>query len=420
MRLRPCLLAIAALVVACGKDQPASQPPSTAAATPADADADAEATAADDFPTDAPIPEGYTSLTPQIAVFDVDEALKFYTAAFDAQTLMAVKGPDGATFHAEIQIGDSRVLVEREDDEWMSPSATGWTSATLMLYVDDCDAVFKRALEAGAKSKMPVAEQYWGDRYGRLVDPSGHRWAIATHVEDLTDAQMQERAKVIAGGGKSPGGKGRKKKRGRRRGSKASAPPAWKAVAGTPASRPTPDGYRTLTIALTVNNAAQALAFYTKAFGATERNRTAGPDGKLVHAEVQIGDSVLTLSDSMPGRGRIEPPSAHSGVPPLMVHHYVPNADAAFNAAMSAGGQVILPTRDVFWGDRFAVVAGPDGYGWGIAARAEALPPEEYARRLQEAAGGPPPAPPTPAAAKGGAPPPPPPPPPPRKAGKNR
>ncbi len=403
MRLRSSILVSAALVVACGKDQPASQPPTASAAAPTNATS-TEAPTPDDFPTDAPIPEGYSSLTPQIVVVDVDEALDFYAKAFDAKTLMAVQGPDGATFHAEVQIGDSRVLVEREDDEWMSPSATGWTSATLMLYVDDADATFKRAIKAGGKSEMAVAEQYWGDRYGQVIDPAGHRWAVATHVEDLTDTQMQERAKLLgsSGGGAPSAGKRRK--------GKGAAPPPWKAIAGSPASSPKPAGYRTLTIALTVNDAARAIEFYRKAFGATERNRMQGPSGKVTHAEVQIGDTILMLSDAMPGPHRVDPPSKRSGVPPLMVHHYVPNADAVFDAAMTAGAQVILPTCDVFWGDRFGVVAGPDGYGWGIAAQAEALAPDEIARRLQEAAGGAPPPPPTPASGDGTAPPPPPPP----------
>jgi uncharacterized glyoxalase superfamily protein PhnB len=380
-------LLLSALALGCGKDQP---PPTTTPGNPG-APAAVGAEPVDDRPAIDPIPEGWSTLTPQIVVADVDAAVDFYVAAFAADPTMKVAGPDGALFHAEITIGDSRVLIEREDDEWMSPSALGWTSASLTVYVDDVDAAFKRAIEAGGRVEMPVADMYWGDRYGQLLDPAGHRWSLATHTEDLSDAQLQQRLELLD--------KPTKPTKRRRSGKGAPPPAPWRVIAGTPASSATPSGYHTVTIALTVNDAVKALEFYARAFGATERSRIPGPDGRLLHAEVQIGDSVLLLADAFPKRGSKAPKDA-SGVPPLMVYQYLASPEVAFDAAMGSGAQVILPMQEVPWGDRLTVVTAPDGYGWGLAAHVEAIAADEIARRLQELAGGPPPpAPPPPAPA---------------------
>jgi uncharacterized glyoxalase superfamily protein PhnB len=404
-------LLVLALAMACGKNKPASSAPASAEAAAPDASAESETTP--DRPDVDPIPEGWRTLTPQIVVADVDEALAFYEATFGATRTMAVAGPDGKIFHAEIGIGDSRILVERENDEWMSPKALGWTSSSLMVYVDDADKVFKKAIDAGARSQTPVDEMFWGDRFGVFTDPSGHRWAVATRVEELTDAQVTARLEIM----RSPPPKKKKgsgtRKRNKKRGK---PPPRWKAVKGRRATAHQPDGYHTVTIALTVPNAAAAIAFYTQAFGATERSRIPTADGKgVMHAEVEIGDSLLVLADPMPKQGE-HPPKGGSSAPPLMIHQYVDDADRAFHVATGAGAWVVLATQDTFWGDRLGVVVGPDGYGWGLASQIEDLDAAELERRLQNAAGGPPPPPPEPATTPaappaGGGPPPPPPPP---------
>jgi len=143
-----------------------------------------------------PVPEDYHSLTPVLSVRGAAEAIEFYKNAFHARELMRQTGPEGRIVHAELKIGDSIFLVEEESSEAgrLSPTALGGTPLGLYLYVADADAAFARARCAGAKVKKPLADMFWGDRCGQLSDPFGHVWAVATHQEDLTPKQIQERA----------------------------------------------------------------------------------------------------------------------------------------------------------------------------------------------------------------------------------
>jgi PhnB protein len=142
------------------------------------------------------VPDGYHSLTPYLAVDGAADAIAFYKHAFGAVELMRVPHADGRIDHAEIQIGDSRLMLADEFSEmnFRGPKALGGASVNLMLYVDDVDAVFARAIEAGATVVRPVQNQFYGDRLGALLDPFGHSWSIATHIEDVGPGELQRRA----------------------------------------------------------------------------------------------------------------------------------------------------------------------------------------------------------------------------------
>jgi PhnB protein len=147
-----------------------------------------------------PIPDGYHSVTPYLTVRGAAQAIEFYKAAFGAVELVRMPMPDGSIAHAEVKIGDSPVMFGEENPAWgnKSPQALGGTPAGLMIYVDDCDAVFDRAVAAGATVMKPLANQFYGDRSGTVIDPFGHAWTVATHVEDVAPEEMQKRMDAMA------------------------------------------------------------------------------------------------------------------------------------------------------------------------------------------------------------------------------
>jgi uncharacterized glyoxalase superfamily protein PhnB len=142
-----------------------------------------------------PIPEGYHTLTPFFTVRGAEKAIEFYKQAFGAEQRGIMKDPSGKVMHAELKIGDSIVMLADEFPDFgaVAPeTAGGGTSMGLHIYVEDVDKSFDRAVKAGAKVDMPVTDQFWGDRYGRLRDPFGHRWSIATHKKDLSMDEMKK------------------------------------------------------------------------------------------------------------------------------------------------------------------------------------------------------------------------------------
>lgn len=149
-----------------------------------------------------PIPEGYHSLTPGLVVDNTAEAIEFYKRAFGAQELFRMPAPDGQKiWHAELQIGDSRLMLGDESPDMSdtrAPKSLGGTASSLNIYVEDADAVFQRAVEAGATVSMPLMDAFWGDRYGRVTDPFGHAWGIMTHQEDVSEEEIQRRAEAFA------------------------------------------------------------------------------------------------------------------------------------------------------------------------------------------------------------------------------
>jgi PhnB protein len=143
-----------------------------------------------------PIPEGYHSLTPYLIVDGAAKAIDFYKRAFGAVELFRMDGPDGRVGHAEIKVGDSPIMLADVNPQMNArdPRALGGSPIHLVLYVEDVDAVYARAVEAGAKATRPVADQFYGDRSGGVEDPFGYTWWIATHIEDVSHEEMQRRA----------------------------------------------------------------------------------------------------------------------------------------------------------------------------------------------------------------------------------
>jgi PhnB protein len=137
-------------------------------------------------------------VTPYLIVKDLPKALDFYKKAFGAQETFRFESSEGKCMHAEIQIGNSRVMISSECREkgWLSPATLQGNSSELYLYVPNVDAAFDQAVKAGCKVMMSVADRFWGDRVCEVLDPSGHRWSLATHVEDLTPDEINRRGEV--------------------------------------------------------------------------------------------------------------------------------------------------------------------------------------------------------------------------------
>lgn len=144
-----------------------------------------------------PIPEGYHSVTPYITVNGAARAIDFYQRAFGAKEIMRMNGPDGKVGHAELKIGDSIIMLadEMPGSGTRSPQSLHGTTAGIFLYVNGVDKVFDQAVAAGAKVETPLENMFWGDRYGKLMDPFGHSWSLATHIEDVAPQEMEKRMK---------------------------------------------------------------------------------------------------------------------------------------------------------------------------------------------------------------------------------
>jgi PhnB protein len=149
-----------------------------------------------------PIPEGYHTLTPYLTVRGASDAISFYKKAFGAEEIVRMPMPDGRVGHAELQIGDSRLMMADEMPEMgdavtQSPRTLGGATAGMCLYVPDVDALFQRAVDAGAKAKRPLTNQFYGDRSAVVEDPFGHLWTLATHVEDVSPEEMKKRMAAL-------------------------------------------------------------------------------------------------------------------------------------------------------------------------------------------------------------------------------
>ena len=149
-----------------------------------------------------PIPEGYHSVTPYLCCRDAGAAIEFYKKAFGATELMRMSAPGEKIGHADIQIGDSHVMLADEFPEmgFLSPQSVGGSPVMMHLYVEDADATAKRAVAAGAKVTRPVEDQFYGDRGGQFEDPFGHKWYVSTRKEDLSPEEVKKRMAAMAGG----------------------------------------------------------------------------------------------------------------------------------------------------------------------------------------------------------------------------
>jgi PhnB protein len=270
------------------------------------------------------------SVTPQLRVADSQAAIDFYTRAFGARELMRFEA-GGHVAHAELLIGSSVVFLGDEAPDWGFPSAgrLGGSPVAMQLQVDDADAAVARAVAAGARLLSPVADQFYGDRSGRVADPFGYTWTIATRKEEMSVEEMHRRMAALA-------------------------PPA---PASPVAFRR--EGFRTVTPYVVVNDVPGLIEFTERAFGAREDGRTTGGAG--MHAEVQIGDSKLMI-------GGGSPQHAWRGDPLTAAFHiYVPDVDAAFARAVQAGGTAIQEPADMEYGERSGGVKDAFGNVWYIA-----------------------------------------------------
>jgi PhnB protein len=282
-------------------------------------------------------PAGFHTATPCLIVRDASRAIDFYKRAFGATELMRLADPStGKLWHAEVRIGDAPIAIADEDPDYnLSPQSLGGSPVIVQVYVDDVDAVASQAVAAGAQVVFPVADQFYGDRAGRLADPFGHIWIVATHKEDVPIDEMRRRAEAFVH---------------QQAGSAASVEPSAPANA-------IPEGIRTLRPYLQVDGAARMIDFLQRAFGAEELFRAAQPDGKIKHAEVKIEDSTIEMGDA----------TAEYAANPTAIHLYVQDADTVYKRALRAGATSMHEPVNQDYGDREASVKDPFGNQWYIA-----------------------------------------------------
>ena len=257
---------------------------------------------------------------------DAPRAIDFYRRAFGATEVARHADPNGKILHAEIMVGDSRIAIAEEMEEWGNPSpqALGGSPVPISLYVEDVDALAAQAVAAGARVIFPITDQFYGDRGGRLADPFGHVWIVSTHKEDVSPEELQRRTE------------------------------AWMHEhAAAPVA--TEISY-TVEPYLSVSGADRLIDFLQQAFGAEETSRHTRPDGAIAHAEIRIGDSVIGVGD---------PTEVPPG--PTALHLYVPDADAVYAHALRAGATSMQEPTDQAYGDREAGVKDPFGNHWYIA-----------------------------------------------------
>jgi PhnB protein len=277
------------------------------------------------------VPPGHHAATPCLVVRGAARAIEFYRQAFGATELMRLADANGKIVHAEVQIGDSPIALSDEFPEWgnNSPQSLGGPGVIMEVYFDDVDAVAERAVAAGATMVFPVADQFYGDRAGRLADPFGHIWIVATHKEDVTADEMRRRAE------------------------------AWMHPEARSAPPVAAHAYRVEPY-LPVRGADKLIGFLREAFDARETSRQTRPDGSIAHAEIEIGDSVLGAGDSEMAQPRAMPTA---------IHLYVPDADAVYQRALRAGASSMQEPTDQDYGDREGGVKDPFGNHWYIATR---------------------------------------------------
>jgi PhnB protein len=296
--------------------------------------ADLERTAAMTLATDT-TPRVRQSATPQLRVRNAPAAIDFYTRAFGARELMRfVAG--GRVAHAELLIGQSLIVIGEEAPEYgfPSPERLGGSPVVMQLLVDDADASVAQAVAAGARLISPVADQFYGDRTGRVSDPFGYSWTIAARTEEISLDEMHRRFAALEAERPAPS-----------------------------AQRFRPEGFHTVTPYLIARDAPALIDFVTRVFGAEERSRDIGSAGG-VHAEVRIGDSMLMIGGGAPGL-------AWRGEPlPSAFHLYVEDTDSAFERAVQAGASVIERPADQEYGERSAGVKDASGNAWYIATAA--------------------------------------------------
>lgn len=285
---------------------------------------------------------------PRLCFRDCARAIEFYKQVFSAEETMRLmdRGKIGI---AEIRIGNTRVLLSDEFPEYgaaggVSPETLGGSTVKLKVMVADADATASQMLAAGGQTVRPVADQFYGERVGQIADPFGYTWIVATHKEDVPPQEMQRRLDEWT---KQPSARLEEQSREGKMASNA----ATKAV---PYIR---EGFRTITPYILVGGAAKFIDFLKEAFGAEEKGRVPMPNGKIMHAEVKVGDSMLEMSDG----------NDQYGPSPVALHYYVADVDATYERAIEAGAISTHAPIDQPYGDREAGIKDPFGNSWFIA-----------------------------------------------------
>jgi PhnB protein len=280
-----------------------------------------------------PLAAIHTVVTPRLAFKDVAKAIEFYTNAFGAKEIMRFETGAGIA-HAEITIGDSLVMLAEEWPEGgrFSAETLGNSPITIAVEVPDVDAFVARAVSAGAKLTQPIADQFYGRRDGRLLDPFGYEWGVFTRTEDIPVEEMYRRFNAMK------------------------PKPAKK-----PAVDPVPKGYSTLTTYLVAQDVDGLIDFMTKTFGAEETFRGGPGSEGGVHCEVKVGDSMLMVGGGAAGMKWRGSPM------PSAFHIYVPDCDATYARALQAGATSIAEPADQDYGERNARVKDASGNFWYIA-----------------------------------------------------
>ena len=310
-----------------------------------------------------PVPQGYHTVTPYLAVKRAAEAIDFYKRAFGASEVSRLRMPDGKIGHAEIQIGDSRIMLSDEFPEYgaRSPESIGATPVSIHLYVEDVDSLVAQAAAAGATITSPAKDYEYGERQANLKDPFGHSWTLATFKEQVSAEEYQRREAL-----KTQSGAGSQQE---------TPKPAAKSGQHV---RP---GFAAAVPYLTVSDGYKAIEFYRRAFGAKEIEsmRFGDPGGRLAHGEVTVGDSGLMLSGESEEYGKRGPQSL--GGTPVKIHLFVEDVDALAARAIAAGAKVVRPVQDQFYGDRSGQNEDPFGHVWIISSHIEDVSPQEIERR---------------------------------------
>ena len=287
------------------------------------------------------------SVSLYMTLANASEAIEFYKAAFGATELSRLAEQDGKIGHAEIQIGNTVIMLSDEYPDYgaLSPQTIGGSSVKIHLDVTDVDAFAERALKAGAKVIRPIEDQFYGARSGHLADPFGYTWVVSTHLRDIPNDELQREFDKLSQ-------------------NETTAEPD-KTANGPKLIR---EGFHTVTPYFTVHRPAELIDFVSRAFNASEQFRTTGSAGGM-HAEVLIGDSLVMIG----GAEHIEPL-------PTAIHLYVPDIDEAYKRALEAGATSLMEPADQPYGERSAGVEDAQGNRWYIAT--PFIPLQEIAKDL--------------------------------------
>ncbi len=288
--------------------------------------------------------EFQNTAVPYLCAKNAAAAIDFYKKAFGAtESFERMISPDGRVGHAEFRIGEATLMISDEYPEInvLSPETLGATPVMIVLTVENADAVVEQAVAAGAKVLLPVEDQPYGRRSGKILDPFGFRWDVGTPIRS---AAQPERNREES---RRPGMESKARR--------AETPKTVNYIR---------EGFRAVSPYILVGGAAKFIEFMKEAFGAEERGRVPMPNGKIMHAEVRLGDSTIEMSDG----------NEQYGPSPVTIHLTVPDAEGAYRRALKAGATSLYEPATQFWGENESGVRDPFGNEWYITSPSEEYP----------------------------------------------